>query len=251
MKSTFVILFISVVCIKLGYSLRSDLLYQKVNVPKQVTAQVNSGSGPEVRIVKPEDEKIFAWDSQVEYSISVSDPKDGDSKYGEINPNQTLLEVTYMPITPGKAMAENIKMVKSKREDMGLTLMKSSTCFGCHGDKTKVAGPSFEELGKKYAYNAATLKSLANHILKGSTGVWGNLEMPSHPDFSVTEAMQMAGYMVKEGKNKNNCVYPGLEGVLRVRAKPETTTQALYVLTASYTSKSKLRGQHSIVLKIK
>jgi len=57
--------------------------------------------------------------------------------------------------------------------------------------------------------------------------------------------------MIQEGRDPNRWVYPGLEGVIRIKEKPAGITSGSYVLTASYTSKARVRGQQSIVLKIK
>jgi cytochrome c len=247
MKSVFVVFLMSVTCCALAFWKPAGVPIPNHNpeMPEQ------DNSPPKVKIESPEDQQSFAWNTQVPYTISVSDAKDGDSKYGEINAVQSMLEVTYLPLGKAGEMKDKIKKLQLKKENKGLTLMKISTCFGCHADKTRLAGPSFAELANKYQPNAATLKTLGTHILKGSTGIWGNQQMPAHPDFNLDQTMQIASYMLEEGKSKNQWIYPGLEGVLRIMEKPKTDAQGVYVLTASYTSKAKVRGQHSIVIKIK
>lgn len=61
--------------------------------------------------------------------------------------------------------------------------------------------------------------------------------MPSHPDFTPEEAAQIADYVLEQGGNKYRWVYPGLEGAFRIIEKPETDSQGVYILTASYTSR--------------
>lgn len=248
MKFSLVILFISATL----WGLASWFQNQHLLVRDQAFVEKTSTiSPPNVKILEPKDQEIFSWNAQIPYSISVSDSKDGESNYGEINAAHSLLEVSYIPMSTETDINEKVKAVQRRQESRGLRLMRVSTCLGCHGDKIKIAGPSFSELARRYSSSPATLNILGTHIMRGSTGIWGKLEMPAHPNLSLNEAIQMAGYMLEEGKNINRWVYPGLEGVVQTIEKPKNTSMGVYVLTASYISNSKLRGQHSIVLKIK
>jgi cytochrome c len=185
----------------------------------------------------------------------VSDEVDGDSKYGEININEVLLEIEYLPITKEEelneaAIKEKIKIAGKAPEPAGLSLLKKSTCFGCHADKSKHSGPSFSEIAGRYENSQANIAALAGNISGGSTGVWGSMVMPSHPDLTVLETQQIAEYILTQGARKNSWVLPGLEGTFRITKKPENSVKGFYILTASYTSTSKIRGQHSVILGI-
>lgn len=52
---------------------------------------------PEVKIISPEHLDTFTWNDQVRYIIRVTDVEDGDSRYDEIQPNDILLEVEFLP----------------------------------------------------------------------------------------------------------------------------------------------------------
>jgi cytochrome c len=202
---------------------------------------------PQVKILAPDEQKSYTWKEQVRYSISVSDPTDGDSKYGEIPSQECLLTLEYLPANK----EEDIKSIITKNEEKGLSLIKKSTCFGCHAYKTRLTGPSFQEISKRYEPNESTLNNLANHILKGSFGVWGNQQMPAHPDFTEEQCKQIAEYILETDNHPYRWVYSGLEGTFRVIDKPEIDRDGVYVLTASYTSTSGVQGRHSIVIKIR
>jgi cytochrome c len=202
---------------------------------------------PQVKIITPDSKRTYTWNEQVRYSISISDPKDGDSKYGEIPSQECLLELTYLPA--GKE--DEIKKVTERKEAKGLSLMKRSTCFGCHAHKTKLAGPSLQEIAKQYKTTGDNIRNLANHILNGSTGVWGDQQMPAHPDFTEEQCRQIASYILELGDQPYRWILPGLEGTFRIMDKPKGDQSGVYVLTASYTSTSNAAGKHSIVLKIK
>jgi cytochrome c len=202
---------------------------------------------PQVKIVGPDELKTYGWGEQVTYTITVSDPTDGESKYDEIPAQECLLSVDYVPGN----QQEDIKEVVGREEDKGLSLIKTSTCFGCHAVKTRLAGPSFQEIAGKYKASQSTITQLANHIRNGSTGVWGDLQMPAHPDFTEDQTKLIARFVLEIGGQPHRWVYPGLEGAFRIMNKPQTDQNGFYVLTASYTSTSGATGKHSIVLKIK
>jgi cytochrome c len=211
----------------------------------------DQGEAPKVKIVSPEDKKIISWSSQMRYEITVADAKDGDSKYGEINGSQCLMEVSFLPVKNNLDAGAAIKKLQTKKEHPGLSLIRTSNCFGCHSDKARLAGPSFEEMAKKYKPDVQTLSNLSRHILEGSINIWGSAQMPAHTEFNKEQGIAMARYILEQGKNQTQWIYAGLDGMVKIVEKPANISEGVYVLTASYTSTSKLRGQHSIILSIK
>lgn len=190
----------------------------------------------------------LGWNSQVRYTISVADPVDGLSKFGEIDGRACVMEIEYFP---ADAQSQVNDVIKTREEPKGLSLMRRSTCFGCHADKTRLAGPSFAEIAGRYENNAANIKELGAHVINGSSGIWGNQMMPSHPDLTGEQAGQIVDYILDQGRNKRRWIFPGLEGTFRTIEKPGDHDQGIYVLTASYTSTSNKRGEQSVVFKIK
>ncbi len=206
---------------------------------------------PEVELILSENRDFYSWGSQVRYTINVSDIRDGQSKYGEIDGNEVIMEIEYLPITSGEDIKEKMKRFEKKPEPPGLSLMKKSTCFGCHADKTRLAGPSFLQIAERYEKNLSTIKSLAGSISRGSSGVWGSSIMPAHPDFTEKEREQIAEYILEQGGRKNKWILPGLEGTFDIVKKPDNYAKGMYILTASYSSKSGVKGQKSIIIQIK
>lgn len=193
------------------------------------------------------DDENLTWGDFVRYTIEVSDEVDGDSKYGEIMNNKVLLEIEFLPIKDQKDPVSTQKQPNPE----GLSLMMGSTCFACHADKEVLTGPSFSEIADRYGKKTDNVAFLANHILKGSSGQWGNMEMPAHPNLTVEETEKIAAFILKQGSRKNHRIVPGMEGTFQVMEKPSNLTQGVLILTASYTSSSMVKGQHRITLPIK
>jgi len=57
-------------------------------------------------------------------------------------------------------------------------LLAQRTCTACHGMDTKLVGPGFAEIARKYADRADREAYLAGKIVAGGSGVWGAIPMP-------------------------------------------------------------------------
>lgn len=211
----------------------------------------NGISPPEVTLQVQDSDGVFTWNAPVRYSIRIVDDVDGDSKYGEIDPRMCILEVRYIPVKGVVNERELVKHAEAKNQPAGLDMMKQSTCFGCHADKTRLAGPSFGEIAVKYSKDRDAAARLGKAIIEGSTGKWGNQMMPAHPDLSPAQAREIVTYILEQGSNPNQWIYPGLEGSFRIIEKPAPNAEGVYVLTASYRSQAKIRAQQSVVLRVK
>ncbi len=65
-------------------------------------------------------------------------------------------------------------------------------CASCHASDTKMTGPSFSEISKKYPLSKENIEALAIKIKNGGSGVWGNVPMPPHPSITEEQAKEMA-----------------------------------------------------------
>jgi cytochrome c len=77
----------------------------------------------------------------------------------------------------------------------GKSLIEGSDCLGCHKLDEKMIGPSYKEVAEKYENTPENVEMLAEKILKGSSGVWGDVPMPAH-GFSKENAKFMAQYIL-------------------------------------------------------
>lgn len=78
----------------------------------------------------------------------------------------------------------------------GKALIASSDCLTCHKEDAKVIGPSYQEVAAKYENNADNVKLLTEKIIKGGSGVWGQIPMSGHPNLSQTDADAMVKYIL-------------------------------------------------------
>ncbi|WP_269531477.1 c-type cytochrome [Chitinimonas sp. BJYL2] len=60
----------------------------------------------------------------------------------------------------------------------GLALATKNNCMACHQVATKVVGPSYKDVAKKYAAQKNAEAMLIGKIKKGGSGTWGPVPMP-------------------------------------------------------------------------
>lgn len=80
--------------------------------------------------------------------------------------------------------------------EKGQKLIEMSDCLACHNIDQKLVGPSYKEVADKYEMNDKNVTYLAQKIIKGGSGVWGQIPMSPHPDLSEGDAKEMAKYVL-------------------------------------------------------
>jgi cytochrome c len=78
----------------------------------------------------------------------------------------------------------------------GESLVNASDCKTCHHKTNKLIGPSHTDVAKKYEFTQTNVTMLAEKIMKGGQGVWGEIPMAAHPDLSMIDAEKMARYVL-------------------------------------------------------
>ena len=74
-------------------------------------------------------------------------------------------------------------------------LAKSKNCMACHAVDKKLVGPAYKEVAKKYAGKGAEA-TLVQHVMKGSSGIWGPVPMPANAQVNEAEAKQLVGWIL-------------------------------------------------------
>lgn len=115
--------------------------------------------------------------------------QDAGKSNGESNAQTT--ESASEPATPAvQDVTENPDYQK------GLELIAKSDCLTCHKVEEKAIGPAYRDVANKYANDDQTVKMLAEKVIKGGAGVWGQIPMTPHPTLSPEDAQQMVKYIL-------------------------------------------------------
>ncbi len=88
------------------------------------------------------------------------------------------------------------KKGNSKLAEEGKELVDSNDCKTCHHTSNKIMGPTYSDIGKKYQATNENVAMLAERIIKGGSGNWGEIPMNAHTDLSQESAKKMAQYVL-------------------------------------------------------
>jgi cytochrome c len=60
----------------------------------------------------------------------------------------------------------------------------------------KIVGPSYADVAAKYESTEENITMLAQKVIAGGVGVWGEVPMPAHPGLSEDDAKDMVRYVL-------------------------------------------------------
>ncbi len=75
-------------------------------------------------------------------------------------------------------------------------LMAAADCYTCHKADVKVIGPAFADIAAKYPSTPANIDTLANKVIKGGKGNWGEVPMTPHPNIALADAKTIVTYIL-------------------------------------------------------
>lgn len=78
----------------------------------------------------------------------------------------------------------------------GKELMAAQDCATCHKETEKVIGPSFKEIAAKYPNTPENIATLADKIISGGSGNWGEIPMAPHAGIPKSDAEEMVKYIM-------------------------------------------------------
>jgi len=78
-----------------------------------------------------------------------------------------------------------------------LELAQKKNCMACHAVDKKIVGPSYKDVAAKYKGQKDIEAKLADKIMKGGVGAWGQVPMPANPQVSADEAKKLAKWILE------------------------------------------------------
>lgn len=76
----------------------------------------------------------------------------------------------------------------------GKSLVEGTDCLSCHKVDAKLVGPAYQDVAAKYT--DADVDHLAQKIIDGGKGVWGEIPMTPHAGLSKENAQKMVKYIL-------------------------------------------------------
>lgn len=75
-------------------------------------------------------------------------------------------------------------------------LARSKNCMACHSISSKVVGPAFKDVAKRYAGQPDAVEKLVQKVLKGGSGAWGVVPMPANTQVTEAEAHELVHWVL-------------------------------------------------------
>lgn len=75
-------------------------------------------------------------------------------------------------------------------------LAQKKNCMACHAIDKKVVGPSYKDVAAKYAGQKDAVDKLSQKVIKGGSGVWGQVPMPANAQVNDAEAKQLVQWIL-------------------------------------------------------
>ena len=88
------------------------------------------------------------------------------------------------------------KEVSSSGNISASKLIASNDCLTCHKIDGKSIGPSYRQIANKYEMNQGNIENLADRIITGGKGLWGQNAMTPHPKLAEPQAEEMVKYIL-------------------------------------------------------
>ena len=89
---------------------------------------------------------------------------------------------------------EQTATVTKTPEEEGKDLIAASDCLTCHKEDAKLIGPAYQDVAAKYT--EADIDKLADKVVNGGSGVWGDVPMAAHAGLDKENAKKMVKYIL-------------------------------------------------------
>lgn len=128
------------------------------------------------------------------------------------NPDAGLSRIDYhetaSAVTVPAAVTEDTSASARGKFAAGYALTQIMDCKSCHKENSASIGPSFVRVAEKYAQDKKASAYLAQKIVKGGSGVWGDVVMSAHPDIPQKDLNQIVQYILSLKPKKAQSLKP-------------------------------------------
>lgn len=180
-------------------------------------------------------QSFYYNDERLSYTINVSDPEDGSVQNNTINPAEVQVSFDYLRQSKDLALLGSAGRISPYLE--GSNLIEGSDCRSCHDMEKQSIGPSYKQVADRYHGDPKAINMLAEKIILGGRGNWGESLMAAHPQLSEKEAKKMVEYILSLAETDNTNASIPLKGSLSFKKHSDSDEEGVYYLSVSYTDK--------------
>ena len=212
------------------YSISVEVSDKDKAIAKSESVNVYAGNETPVVSINISGNKTFYFPGkQVQYSISIDD-KDDTAKVKDLS--NLIVSADYVEGTDRAGSSQGHQVLTAAM--IGKNIMLSLDCKTCHKVDEKSIGPSYTDVAKRYEKDPNAVGYLTDKIIKGGSGVWGEVAMAAHPNLKTEDARQIVAWIQSlMGGSQKKSLPPS--GTLQPTLGKPSKDNGVLLISASYT----------------
>jgi cytochrome c551/c552 len=120
---------------------------------------------------------------------------------------------------------------------MGESIMLSLDCKSCHKTNETSVGPSYMKVSQRYQKDPNAYAHLTQKVIKGGSGVWGEVAMPAHPDLKESDSKQIVQWILSLANSANKTKSLPDKGKFIPVENVKKPKNSVFAVTATYADK--------------
>ncbi len=197
----------------------------KGSVNESEPVEVYAGNDqPTVTVTVEGNQSLYFPDTPVTYQVAVEDD-------GAIVEENILVTASMESSGPTQQIGHQILT----REEQGRIVMSGSDCLACHKETEASIGPAFEQVALRYRDIDGANSLLANKIIKGGSGNWGEVSMPAHASMSESDVSKVVDWILSKAKADEELQSLPLKGTYDPATLESNPWRPVFTIRASYT----------------
>ncbi|UYQ92091.1 ThuA domain-containing protein [Chitinophaga horti] len=200
-----------------------------------VVAVYAGNETPDVKVNVSGNSMFYFPGKKVNYTVAITDKEDGNSANSTLDMANVYIKPMYVEGRDKAAMPQGHQVISGAIA--GKNMVESGDCKSCHKVDEKSIGPSFKQVSEKYKNDPKAMDYLAQKIIRGGAGVWGEVAMSAHPTITTGEAKQIAEWVLSLAGGVQQSPSLPLTGSVDPLNGGEWKEKGIFYLVASYTDK--------------
>ena len=211
-----------------NYNISLEVKDDKGAAAKSNTLELNAGNEkPTVSLQTGGNQTFYLPGKPIHYDVSVNVNKKGEL----MDPANLYVSSDWI---------ENYKQGQNhygsgESSVTGKILTQTLDCKSCHNETLKSIGPSFFRVSEKYHDQKTAYKYLMEKVMKGGSGVWGDVAMSAHPDINPADLKQIIAYIL--ALSDKTAQRKSLPASGMIVPPPNIKKGTALIISASYSSK--------------
>ncbi|MEO6894713.1 MAG: ThuA domain-containing protein [Ginsengibacter sp.] len=213
------------------YAISVEVMDDKNATSTSNAVNVYAGNAAPTVQVNIEGNKTFFFPgTPVKYNVAIEDKDDSSVDAGNL-----MVTADYSDQKDKAGNPQGGQLLE--RQMAGKTLMLSLDCKGCHKVDSKSVGPAFINVSQRYQKDSKATAVLAEKIINGGSGNWGQVAMAAHPELKESDAKQIVSWILSLANEDQKANSLPQKGSVNPTMNKPAKDNGIFTIYAAYTDK--------------